>query len=401
MSEDWHEHGLATRAVRVGQYQDVSDQHSEALVLTSSYVFDDAQDAAEKFAGRRPGNVYIRFHNPTTSAFEERLAALEGGDAAVATGSGMAAYMALAFALLEAGDHVVLAEGVFGTTTNLFHVYLKKFGISTSSASVVDTDRWQSLIRPNTKMFVLESPTNPMMSAADIRALAAIAAEHDILLVVDNTLCTPIYQNPLDLGADLVLHSAGKYLDGQGRCGGGAVVGGEELIAKVRGVLRTVGPSLSPFNAWIFLKSLETLPLRMREHSRISVALSTWLAEHPLVERVYFTGSPDHPQADLIAKQQTGHGGLMSFTIRGGQREAWRVIDSLKLISNTTNIGDTKSMATHPATTTHGRLSDAQKEAAGITGNLIRLSVGFEDVSDLIADLDTALRSGVSGTGEG
>lgn len=391
MTGDSSHYRLATKATRTGQYQDLSDQHSEALALTSSYVFADAEDAAEKFASRRPGNVYIRFTNPTTLAFEQRIAAMEAGDDAVATGSGMAAYTAMALALLEAGDHVVLAEGIFGTTTNLFKVYLSKFGIETSTASVVDLDQWRSLVRPNTRMFVVESPTNPLMYVADLHELSLLAGEHGIVLAVDNTLSTPVFQTPLALGADLVLHSAGKYIDGQGRCGGGVVVGRQELTDKIRGVMRTVGPALSPFNAWVFLKGLETLPIRMREHSRNSSELASWLAGHRVVEHVYFTGSPDHPQARLIAKQLSGHAGLVSFTIRGGRPEAWRVIDELKLISNTTNIGDTKTMVTHPATTTHGRLSAQEKAIAGVTDNLIRLSVGFEDIHDLIADLDEAL----------
>ena len=386
--------GLSTLAVRAGQYQDLSDQHSEGLALTSSYVFADAEDAAAKFAGTRPGNVYIRFTNPTTHAFEQRMAALEGADAAVSTGSGMAAYTAVALALLQAGDHVVLAGGVFGTTTHLFHTYLSRFGVRTSTADVTDQQQWLDAIGPDTRMFIIESPTNPLMQAADIHALAEIAAAHDILLAVDNTLCTPVFQSPIELGADLVLHSAGKYIDGQGRCGGGVVVGGRELIGKVAGVLRTMGPTLSPFNAWVFLKGLETLPIRMREHSRNAFALAGWLSEQAWVERVHFTGLPDHPQADVIAKQQSGHGGLVSFTIKGGQADAWRLVDGLRLISNTTNIGDTKTMVTHPATTTHGRLSDEAKAASGISPNLLRISVGFEDVDDVIADLDAARHAG-------
>ncbi len=374
--------GQSTHAVRAGHHQFVDDQHSEALVLTSSYAFDDALDAAEKFAERRPGNVYVRFTNPTVRAFEERIAALEGAQDAVATGSGMAAYLAVSLAVLKQGDHVLLAEGIFGTTTKLFLTYLKKFGVSTTVLPVVDNPAWLKAIRPNTRMISVETPTNPLMRVADIGFLAQLARSHDAFLLVDNTLCTPIFQRPHVLGADLVVHSAGKF------------TGETRLIEAVKGVLRTVGPSLSPFNAWIFLKSLETLPIRMLAHNEKAAELVAWLSERDDVDAVHFTGSPTHPQAELVAKQQTGHGGLISFEIRGGQREAWRFIDGLRLVSNTTNIGDTKSMITHPATTTHGRLPADAQLAAGITPNLVRLSVGLEDTTDLMADLHQALRVG-------
>ena len=339
----------ATAAVRAGQYQFVNDQHSEALVLTSSYTFDDAHDAAEKFASRRPGNVYVRFTNPTVRAFEERIAALEGAEDAVGTSSGMAAYMAISLALLEQGDHVLLAEGVFGTTTKLYLGYLQKFGISTTVLNVSESATWARAMRPQTRMIVVESPTNPLMQVSDLQFLAEIGRANGALLLVDNTLCTPIFQLPLTLGADLVLHSAGKYIDGQGRCGGGVIAGSEELIATVRGVLRTVGPSLSPFNAWIFVKSLETLPIRMHAHSALATRISAWLERRDDVEAVHFSGSPTHPQADLVAAQQSGHGGLLSFELSGTEREAWTFIDNLRLVSNTTNIGDTKSMIRHTA----------------------------------------------------
>jgi O-succinylhomoserine sulfhydrylase len=381
----------ATAAVRAGQHQSTADQHSEALVLTSSYTFDDAMDAAEKFAGRRPGNVYVRFTNPTVRGFEERLAAMEGGDDAVATGSGMAAYGAVSMALLKAGDHVLLAEGVFGTTTRFYEHYLQKFGVTTTVLPVDDNARWAAAISPATRMVVVESPTNPMMRVADLRFLARLSHSHGALFMVDNTLCTPVLQQPLALGADLVLHSAGKYIDGQGRCGGGVVTGAATLIEAVRGVLRTAGPSLSPFNAWIFMKSLETLPLRMRAHSEVAAVVSDWLRAQEDVADVYFPGAPDHPQAALIASQQSGPGGLLSFTVPGGRAEAWSFIEHLKMVSNTTNIGDTKTMATHPGSTTHGRLSETQRLAAGITPNLVRLSVGIEDPADILEDLDQAL----------
>lgn len=387
--------GQSTHAIRTGQHQFVDDQHSEALVLTSSYTFDDANDAAEKFASRRPGNVYVRFTNPTVCAFEERIAAMEGAAAAVATGSGMAAYMAVSLTLLEQGDHVLLAEGVFGTTTTLYLTYLRKFGVSTTVVNVADNGAWAAAILPNTKMIVVETPTNPLMQVADLGFLTQLARDQGAYLVVDNTLCTPIFQLPHDMGADLVIHSAGKYIDGQGRCGGGVVTGNEELVTAVRGVLRTVGPSLSPFNAWIFLKGLETLPVRMRAHAENAAEIYAWLARQDEVGAVHFTGSPVHPQAELVAKQQSGHGGLISFEVLGGQREAWTFVDSLRLVSNTTNIGDVKSMITHPATTTHGRLPAAARLSAGIKPNLVRLSVGLEDSTDLVADLHQALRAAV------
>ncbi|WP_438486023.1 O-succinylhomoserine sulfhydrylase [Streptomyces sp. S186] len=391
MTQPLTSESFATRAIRAGQYQDLSDSHSEGLALTSSYVFDDAEDAAEKFAGRRPGNVYVRFSNPTVTAFEERMAALEQAESGVAVASGMAAYLGIALGLLKAGDHVVLADGMFGTTTRLFQTYLKKFQVSSTIADVRDLGEWRRQVRPNTVMFVLETPTNPLMHVADLRGLSALAAEHGILLVVDNTLCTPALQNPVPLGADLVIHSAAKYIDGQGRCGGGVVVGRDDLVKEIGGVLRTAGPGLSPFNAWVFLKSLETLELRMREHSRNGRLLAEWLEGHPAVEQVFFTGLRSHPQRELIDSQQSGPGGLVSFTVRGDQETAWRVADHLSLISLTTNIGDTKSMITHPASTTHGRLSPEARERSGITGNMLRLSVGLEHIDDLITDLDKAL----------
>lgn len=393
MSGDpWARAALATRAVRVGQHVDVSDAHSEPLALTSSYVFDDAEDAAEKFAARRAGNVYIRFTNPTVEAFEQRLAALEEAEAAVATASGMAGLNALAMALLEAGDHVVVADGVFGTTTHLFTVMLRRFGIEAAQVPPTDLAAWRAAVTPRTKMFVLESPTNPLMQVVDIPALAEVARAAGALLIVDNTLMTPVFQTPIALGADAVVHSAGKFIDGQGRAGGGVVAGSAALVEKVKGVLRTAGPTLSPFNAWIFLKGLETLPLRMREHSRNAALLASWLAKHDAVGAVHFTGLHEHPQAALIARQQTGHPGLVSFTLHEADRDAsWRLIDGLRLISNTTNIGDSKTMITHPASTTHGRLSDAQRDRAGIAQNLVRVSVGFEDIDDLTADLEQAV----------
>jgi O-succinylhomoserine sulfhydrylase len=382
---------IETLAIRVGQHQDFSDIHSEGLALTASYIFDDAEDAAEKFAGRRPGNVYVRFGNPTTTAFEQRIAAMERAEAAVAVASGMAAIGAVGLSLLKSGDHVLLGNGMFGTTPRFFQAYLGKFGVSSTVVDVTDPQHWRDAFRPETAMVLLETPTNPMMQVADLRDLADQAREHHAYLVVDNTVCTPVYQNPLALGADLVVHSAAKYIDGQGRCGGGVVVGSEQLIKQIGDVLRTIGPSPSPFNSWIFLKSLETLPIRMREHSRNGQRLAEWLAADPRVDSVHYTGLPGHPQRALIDSQQSGHGGLLSFTVVGDRDSAWSVVDKLALISTTTNIGDTKSMITHPASTTHGRLSEEARAAAGITPALLRLSVGLEDPGDVIEDLDQAL----------
>ncbi|MDT9698131.1 O-succinylhomoserine sulfhydrylase [Streptomyces sp. P17] len=381
----------ATLAVRTGQYQDLSDLHSEGLALTASYLFADAEDAAEKFAGRRPGNVYVRFGNPTTAAFEERLAAMEQAESAVAVASGMAAFSALALALLKAGDHVVLADGMFGTTPRFFQTYMAKFGVTSTVVGVRDTAAWARAVRDDTVMFIVETPTNPVMEVADLRALGALATANGVLLVVDNTLCTPVFQNPLSLGADLVVHSTAKYIDGQGRCGGGILAGRNALTEQIRDVLRTAGPSPSPFNSWVFLKSLETLGARMREHARGGQAVAEWLQEHPAVHEVHYTGLRTHPQWELANAQQSGHGGLVSFTVRGGRAAAWSVLDGLRLISNTTNIGDTKSMVTHPASTTHGRLSDADRSRAGVVEGMLRVSVGLEDPADVIADLRQAL----------
>lgn len=391
-SGSWGHLAPATRAVRVGQRQDVSDQHSEALVLTSSYEFADAEDAAEKFAGRRAGNVYVRFTNPTVRAFEQRMAALEDAEDATAMGSGMASYSAIALAFLQAGDRVLLARGIFGTTTKLFEYYFRKFGIESTSLAVdAPISEWRRNIDERTRLVIVESPTNPVLGVADIRMLAARCRQTGTLLLVDNTLCTPVFQRPHLLGADLVLHSAGKYIDGHGRCGGGVVTGSERLIAELHGVLRTTGPSLSPFNAWTLLKSLESLSVRMRQHQENAEQIVSWLAGHPAVCAVHYTGRPDHPQAELVARQQTGHGGLLSFRVDGDRRHAWRVVDNVRLISNTTNIGDTKTMITHPASTTHGRLSQAQRATAGVTDDLLRISVGFESPEDVIMDLEQAL----------
>jgi len=382
-----------TLAVRAGQERSAQMEHSEALYPTSSFVFRDAAEAAARFAGESPGNIYSRFTNPTVRMFEKRLAALEGGEACVGTASGMSAVLATCMALLGQGDHIVAAHGLFGTTTQLFDNHLSRFGIEVDYVHVTDLAAWRKAVRPGrTRMLFLETPTNPLTEVADIAALAQIAAESEALLVVDNCFCTPALQQPLALGADLVIHSATKYLDGQGRCVGGAIVGNQTLVGEqVYGFLRSAGPSMSPFNAWVFLKGLETLSLRMQAHSRAAMVLAQWLLQQPGVEQVHYPGLESHPQHALAARQQRDFGGIVSFELAGGKAAAWRMIDSLELFSITANLGDTKSTVTHPATTTHGRLSEATRLEAGIVPGMVRLSVGLEDVRDLQDDLARGL----------
>ncbi len=385
---DPHEYGLGTRGIRCGQRRTAEGEHSEPIFPTSSFVFDSAAQAAARFSGAEPGNVYSRFTNPTVRTFEERLAALEGGARCVATASGMAAILSTCLGLLQAGDHIVSANGIFGTTSLLFDNYLSRFGIETSFVPLTDLAAWEQALQPNTRLLFLETPSNPLSEVADIAALADLAHDHGCLLVVDNTVCTPVLQQPLSLGADVVVLSATKYLDGQGRCIGGAVVGDEETVGeKVYGFLRTAGPTLSPFNAWVFLKGLETLQVRMQAHCDHALRIAQWLEMQPAVRQVYYSGLPGHPQHELAARQQRGFGGLLAFELVGGQEEAWRFIDGTRFISITANLGDTKTMITHPATTTHGRLSPEAREAAGIRAGLVRLAVGLEEVEDIIGDL--------------
>ncbi len=386
--------GFDTLAVRSGQQRTAELEHGEAIFATSSFVFENAAQAAARFAGDEPGNIYSRFTNPTTRAFEQRLAALEGGEACVATASGMAAITSLCLALLKAGDHIVSSHSIFGTTTTLFDKYLPRFGITTSFVDLTDLDAWRRAIRDDTRLLFLETPSNPLMEIADIRALADIAQERGCLLVVDNCFCTPALQRPLDLGADLVVHSATKYLDGQGRIVGGAVVGPQQLVGEeIFGVLRTTGPSLSPFNAWIALKGLETLSLRMQAISRQAQLLADFLGDHPAIERVYHPGLESHPQHELARRQQSGFGGVVSFVVKGGREAAWRVIDATRMLSITANLGDVKTTITHPATTTHGRVSDELKARAGIGEGLIRVAVGLENIEDIFADLSRGLNA--------
>lgn len=387
-NEDWSEFGFDTVAVRAGHTRGFEGEQSEPIYVTSSFAFENAAQAAARFAGEEPGNIYSRFTNPTVRIFQDRLAALEGGESCVATASGMSAVLATCMALLQAGDHIVAARALFGTTTSLFANYLPRFGIDVSFVPLSDTGAWQEAIRPNTKLLFLETPSNPLTELADIEALGRMAHEAGCLLVVDNCFCTPALQRPLALGADIVIHSATKYLDGQGRCIGGAVVGDQERVGKeVFGFLRTAGPSMSPFNAWVFLKGLETLRLRMGAHSANAMELARWLEAQPQVERVHYPGLQSHPQHQLARRQQSDFGGIVSFEITGDRRDAWAVIDSTRLLSITANLGDTKTTITHPATTTHGRLTPEQREQAGIHDCLIRVALGLEDVEDVKADL--------------
>jgi O-succinylhomoserine sulfhydrylase len=391
---DYDEFDFETRAVRAGQRRTGEGEHSEAIFPTSSYVFVSAAEAAARFSGDQPGNIYSRFTNPTVRTFEERLASLEGGECCVATSSGMAAILATCAGLLKAGDHIVSSQSIFGTTTVLFSTWLARFGIETSFVPLADTAAWEAAIRPETRMLFLETPSNPLTEIADIQALSALARNRDCLLVVDNCFCTPALQQPLSLGADIVIHSATKYLDGQGRCIGGAVVGDAELVGKeVYGFLRTAGPTMSPFNAWVFLKGLETLSLRMQAHCSSALTLARWLEQQAGVARVYHPGLASHPQHELAGRQQRGYGGIVSFELDGGQQDGWAFIDALRVFSITANLGDAKSTVTHPATTTHGRLSPEQRAAAGISDGLIRLAVGLESVTDLQADLERGFAS--------
>ncbi len=380
-----------TLAVRAGAVHSQFGENSEALFLTSSFVHESAAVAAARFIGQEPGNIYSRFSNPTVTMFEERLAALEGAEQCVATASGMSAILACVMGLLKAGDHIVASRSIFGATINLFNNIIKKFGVETTYVSATDTSEWQAAVRPNTRLFFLETPSNPLTEVSDIAAIAAVSKGCGALLVVDNCFCTPILQRPFDLGADIVIHSATKYIDGQGRVLGGAVLGSKKLMEPVYGFLRTAGPTLSAFNAWIFLKGLETLKIRMDAHSANSLELARWLEAQPNVARVFYPGLPSHPQHELAMRQQKTGGGIVSFEVKGGKEAAWRVIDNTRLVSITANLGDTKTTITHPASTTHGRIAPEARAAAGITDGLIRIAVGLEAVVDIQNDLARGL----------
>lgn len=383
---------LETLAIRAAQLHTDEMSHSEPLFLTSSFVYESAAQAAARFAGEQPGNVYSRFTNPTVAVFEQRLAALEGGERCVAFASGMAAITATFLALLKPGDHIVSSRGVFGTTNVIFEKYLKKFGIQTTLVDLADTAAWREAVRPETRFLYLETPSNPLAEVGDIRALADLAHTHGAELIVDNCFCSPALQQPLSLGADIVIHSATKYLDGQGRCLGGAVVGKEERMREVYSFLRSTGAAMSPFNAWVFLKGLETLSLRMKAHSANALALAQWLVQQPGISTVHYAGLSDHPQHALAQAQQSGFGGVLSIEVqdsegRADRQAAWRFIDATRLMSITANLGDVKSTITHPASTTHGRIDEAEKLRSGITESLIRISVGLEAIEDLKADM--------------
>ncbi|MBK9595233.1 MAG: O-succinylhomoserine sulfhydrylase [Rhodocyclales bacterium] len=385
------EFDLDTLAVRAGITRSQFNEHAEALYLTSSFVFDNAAQAAARFSGEEDGFVYGRFSNPTVSMLQERLAALEGGEACIATASGMAAILSTVMALMKAGEHIVASQGIFGATQQLFGGILSRFGVDTTFVASNAPAAFSAALRPQTKLVFIETPSNPLTEVFDIAALAEVAHAGGALLAVDNCFCSPALQRPLALGADLVIHSATKYLDGQGRVLGGAVVGRKELTEEVFKFLRTAGPSISPFNAWIILKGLETLRIRMAAQSAAALELARWLEAQPQVARVYYPGLPSHPQHALAMRQQKAGGAIVSFEVKGGREEAWRLVDATRLISITANLGDTKSTITHPASTTHGRISAEARAASGIRDSLLRVAVGLESVADLQADLARGL----------
>jgi len=385
------EYDLDTLAVRAGTVRSQFNEHSEALFLTSSFVFGSAAEAAARFKGEQPGPIYARFTNPTVSMMEERLAALEGAERCVAFASGMAAILATVMGLMKSGDHVVASRSIFGSTVQLFSNILGRFGIETTYVSPTDPAEWQAAVKPNTKLFFVESPSNPLTEVSDIRALSQVAHDAGAWLAVDNCFCSPALQNPLALGADIVIHSATKYLDGQGRVLGGAVLGSQALMEGVYTFLRTAGPTLSAFNAWVILKGMETLSIRMEAHSRNALALAQWLEAQPAIERVLYPGLPSHPQHALAMAQQKTGGGIVAFELKGGKDAAWKLIDATRMLSITANLGDTKTTITHPATTTHSRMTPEQRMAAGISDGLVRIAVGLESIADIQADLERGL----------
>ena len=376
-----------TNSIRAGSIRSNQGEHSEALYLTSSFIFKDAEEAAARFANTDEGNVYSRFTNPSVSMFEDRLAVLEGAEQCVATSTGMSAILACVMSLCNTGDHIIVSKSVFGTTVKLFDNILTKWGLKVTYVSLTKLNEWKSAVKPNTKLFFVETPSNPLTEVCDITSLSELAHESNSLLVVDNCFSTPAHQLPIKLGADVIIHSATKYLDGQGRCLGGAVLGKKNQMSPVANFLRSAGTSMSPFNAWIFFKGLETLKLRMDAHATKAMDLALWLEDHESVVRVYYPGLPSHPQHALAMKQQSSGGGIVSFEVSGHKKEAWDLINSTKLISITANLGDTRSTITHPASTTHSRLSQQERDDSGIKDNLIRIAVGLEDIDDIKTDL--------------
>ena len=393
-TQDYPEWSAETVAIRAFHTRTHEQEHSAALFMTSSFVYGSAEEAMRKFSGEEEGNVYARFHNPTVQLFERRLAALEGGEQCVATSSGMAAILSLALGLLKSGDEILASSALFGSTVGLFRHYFEKFGILTrfiTADEAVSPAAWAQAITDNTRLLFAETPSNPLAALIDIQAIAEVAHRHGALLVIDNCLCTPVLQTPLALGADIVVHSATKYLDGQGRAVGGAVIGRREHMQAIFNVVRTCGPCLSPFNAWLFLKGLETLSLRMTAHCEQALRLAEWLEAHPAVARVYYSGLPSHPQHALARRQQRGFGAVIGCEVRGGRQAAWSVIDSTRMLSITGNLGDVCTTITHPATTTHGKLNDQERAAAGISEGLIRIAVGLEGLEDIKRDLARGL----------
>ena len=385
---DWSQFDDETRAIRAGHIRGHENEHSEAIFATSSFIFDDAQVAAAKFEPNSKGNVYSRFTNPTVRTFQDRLASLDGGHSCLATASGMSAILLACMGILKAGDHVVCSRSVFGSISIFFSKIMSRFGVSCDFVSPVELENWDRAAKENTRMFFAETPSNPLQELIDIRQLSELAHKHNSLLVVDNGFCTPVLQKPISLGADIVVYTATKYIDGQGRCVGGAVVGDKKYVGEeMFSIMRTVGPAMSPFNAWVFLKGLETLPLRMKAISERALDLAAWLENCNEVEQVFYTGLTSHPQHDLAQTQQVAGGGIVSFRLKGGMDEAWRFIDGTQLMSLSANLGDAKTIVTHPATTTHGRLSEQERAESGITDNLIRIAVGLESLDDLKADI--------------
>jgi len=380
-----------TKAIRAGISRSSEGEHSEPIFTTSSYIFDSAEDAAARVSGdseAKGSNVYSRYTNPTVRSFSQRLATLEGGEACEATASGMAAILSVCMTFLRTGDHIICSRDVFGSTLGLFDKYFSKFGIDISFVPLNNVAAWRNAIKPTTRLLYCETPSNPLGEIADIVSLSGIARQAGARLVVDNCFCTPVLQQPLKHGADIIIHSATKYLDGQGRVMGGAVVGSTADMAEVNGFLRTCGPTMSPFNAWVFLKGLETLSLRMHAHSNNAQALAEWLQAQSTVNKVHYCGLPDHPGHDIACRQQSGFGGVLSFELAGGQAQAWRFINATQMLSLTANLGDAKSTIVHPATTTHARLNGEQRHAAGISDGLIRIAVGLEHISDIQHDCE-------------